>query len=227
MKNTLLFCTSYVDSNDCAQNRYKKWIEYHTSHHFFKDFPTVLIDDGSEMQYLHDLDCNVVTEGNELPESTPLLYHFNSHQGRCKTPRPYSVHQHFRGWWRSFLESSRIARELECNKMIHIESDSYVLSNRLCDYIDNVNSGWVSMWCPRYGLPETCIQIINEDRFDAVDSLRDLGYSSFNGVVAEKRLPFSHVERGFKGDRYGEYNPHIDISTVDYYCAYPVDKQLK
>jgi hypothetical protein len=46
------------------------------------------------------------------------------------------------GWWRSFTYAVKIAQLYGFDKIIHIESDAYVCSQRLSDYIHSINCGW-------------------------------------------------------------------------------------
>ena len=85
------------------------------------------------------------------------------------------------------------------------------------DYIDNFNEGWLAMWCPRHGFPESSIQVICEDQFDKFKEVINLGEDSFRGKQAERSLPFTHVEKTFVGDRFGEV---MDTQRrgMDYFC---------
>jgi hypothetical protein len=64
------------------------------------------------------------------------------------------------------------------------------------------------MWTERYQFPETAIQVICSDQFEMFEQFKarqpDLNY----GDLAENLLPFTSVDRQFKGERYSEMRKH-------------------
>lgn len=118
------------------------------------------------------------------------------------------------GWWRSFFHSLVLAKQVGAKKIIHIESDAYVISERMLDYINALESGWTTFWCASYQMPETAIQVICEDQFDAMENFAAKGFSEFNGHLAERILPFTCINRDFIGDRYGEFKIPILRSGI-------------
>ncbi len=138
------------------------------------------------------------------------LYRFAEHLGNDR-------HNRHKGWWRSFLFSLQIARHYGLRKIIHMESDAYLISQHVVDYVSNLDSGWTSLWCPLHQLPEAAIQVIAEDQFSAMQRFVDMGFRDASRTMREKSLPFTHVERKFYGDRYGEYRSRIP-RTADYAC---------
>ncbi|BAI76858.1 hypothetical protein AZL_f00980 (plasmid) [Azospirillum sp. B510] len=192
---SLLFCTSYVDSDDSWNKRYKLWMEYYKNSVLARH-NICMIDDG----------------GGHRPDCGDIIFHrFDNRLGR-------KSETNFPGWWRSFLFSVEIARREGCNKIIHIESDAFLISNRIMLYIDSIQNGWVSFWCRRWQMPESAIQVICEDNFDKISEIseKDLR-SDFFLKSAESLLPFTETIKFFKGDRYGEYIDHIP-DDADYVC---------
>ena len=51
---TLIFCTSYFDTEELYQKRYKKWIDYYHNHPFTNDKHLYLIDDCSDLELITD-----------------------------------------------------------------------------------------------------------------------------------------------------------------------------
>lgn len=194
---SLLFCTSYIRDAEAWKQRYQRWLDYYTDGPIDADF-RLMIDDGSP--YLPPPDV-IRTVHHAAPLALAgggsALVHFDENLGRQSMVA-------YPGWWRSFLHAVVLARELGVDKIVHIESDAYILSPRLADYINGVDAGWHVMWTDRYQFPETAIQVICRDQFDALEAFKarqpDLNY----GELAEKILPFTTVARQFKGDRYSE-----------------------
>lgn len=247
---TFIFCTSYIQPRDSccsyanweralppdcdegasllsadvqAHNyshssaRWERWGQYYSERkELFGAERLVLIDDGSPLQYV-PAGIRVVDADSPLPEELPdgpVMFRFNQNYGRQSSDI-------FPGWWRSFTFSSQIAKKYSFSRIIHCESDAYVVSHRLASYIERTTAGWVAFWCPRYEFPETAIQVICEDSFASLESFYKLGEDFWyqrEGLVglAEQILPF-RVEKRFIGDRYGEYMEHYP-SDADYVC---------
>ncbi|WP_305060314.1 hypothetical protein [Janthinobacterium sp. SUN137] len=109
------------------------------------------------------------------------------------------------GWWRSFLHSINVANELGVDKIIHIESDAYIMSPHLANFINEIESGWNVLWSPRHRFPETAIQVICRDQFGIFEKFKDDNLSLAFPDIAENLLPFTAVHKQFKGDRYSDF----------------------
>ncbi|OGC23695.1 hypothetical protein A2291_04250 [candidate division WOR-1 bacterium RIFOXYB2_FULL_42_35] len=200
---TLIFCTSYTDNDP---QRYQNWINYY--------YPKInelgaeqllLIDDGSKITDL-DPKLKVIKAEGPLPdtlESSLNMIHFRDNLGRTALLT-------YPGWWRSFTFSVKLAQKYSFDKIIHIESDYYVVSQKLIDYLKKIESGWTALWSETYRFPETAIQVICKDAFADLEKFYNKGVEFYqeNKFFAEQKLPFTKVEKGFMGDRYGE-NPNL------------------
>ena len=105
------------------------------------------------------------------------------------------------------------------DKIIHIESDAYVLSNRLFSYLNDINSGWVALYSQKYKFPESAIQIINKDEFYRIDNMPEM--HDFK-KIAEFAIPYTRLEKSFTGDRYGE-DGKLPKYEIDYVCQWSLD----
>ena len=196
---TIIFCTVFIDDHNFA--RYKKWIDfYYNKLDLFNAGNLFLIDDGSS-NVLFD-DRVEILKSNNLPgslNSSINLFHFEDHLGR-PSRRNYS------GWWRSFTFSIKLAEKYNIDKIIHIESDYYIVSRRMTDYIAKISEGWTVFYSRSYGFPETAIQVICKDSFEKLNKTYKAAVESNYQFkrIAERVLPFSKIEKGFLGDRYGE-----------------------
>ena len=229
---SLIFCTSYVKSRDEWGKRYQKWIDYYTSIPFGKGKDIWLIDDGSDEECLQDFKGNRYNEGGpELNPSSPAsypdvnLFHFKERKGIEPADNDYGLGGSTLGWYRSFLFSYALARKENYDKIIHIESDAYLITQKICDYIDNIEDGWTALYCPQYWFPETSLQIICRDQYDTLGELFSMPLESFRMSQAEQILPITHVEQGFVGDRYGEFTKK-QLPKIDYFNQCPLDTKL-
>lgn len=201
---SIIFCTSFIKNSNAWENRYQRWLDY------YDDMPInaikkILIDDGSPFLPPAEIIKTIShDEPLSLDNGKNVLIHFNDNLGRQSMAS-------YPGWWRSFLHSIDVANALGADKIIHIESDAYILSQRLVDFINETESGWHVLWTQRYQFPETAIQVICRDQFENFqkfkDDHREIGFTD----IAEKLLPFTAIHRQFKGDRYSEFKKNRGI----------------
>lgn len=200
---SFIFCTSCIRNNSQFHHvdRYNRWVNYYLPlMERLEADRLFLLDDGgldgkTLIPCIHD----------ELPDELehPVnLFRFTEGLGR-KTIAD------FPGWWRSFLFSMEIAIKYDYRKIIHIESDFFVVSSKLKRFIRETDQGWNSLYSHFHQFPETGIQIIGENVFplfnDLKSSLQSSNYST--NTVAEQLIPFTNIKKNFIGDRIGE--PHV------------------
>jgi hypothetical protein len=213
--NTLLFCTAYADSPQRWESRYRKWLDFFSRGPVARD-QILMIDDGSAslpawrgLRVLQD-----------LPEARPaektVLYHFTQNLGRSATLV-------YPGWFRSFAFAATYARKYGFTKIVHVESDCFLYSERMVRFVNGLSCGWTTFWCESQGFPETCIQVICADQFDAYLKLSTIDYAAqLANRAIETLLPFTDVCKDFVGDRYGEFARWVP-EEADYGCQIPDD----
>ncbi|SFZ81565.1 hypothetical protein SAMN02983003_0567 [Devosia enhydra] len=210
----LIFCTSYVRDERSWQSRYERWLDYNLA--LFPDAQFAFIDDASP--WLPSLPAIEVisADSGAAQTSKVAIYTFETHKG--------ITDRDFEGWLRSFCYSVEIAKALGHDKVLHIESDAYIVSRRMAQEIARTNTGWTAYWCPRHFMPETAIQVICADQFDAVRQVGRLDYEvHFRRKVIENTLPFTRVERaGVYGNRFGEFRKTIP-AYADFACQITPD----
>lgn len=196
---SIIFCTSYIDGTN--HSRYEKWMNYYRHKlELFNSDNLFLIDDGSS-DIAFDESVEVI-DVNNLPDTLNKrinLFHFQNHLGR-------PGRRDYRGWWRSFTFSVKLAEKYDIDKLVHIESDYYVMSPGMMEYIANVSAGWTVFYSSFYDFPETAIQVICKDSFEKLNKVYGQAVDSDYRFkkIAERVLPFSKIEKGFTGDRLGE-----------------------
>lgn len=197
---TLLFGTAWAGSQADMDARSGRWLAHHRAIPWPCEVEFALIGDG-------------IKNGISWPEGCHRV-NLEPHLGR-------PAHLEHKGWWRSFCHSASLARELGCERIWHIETDAYVASSRTVQWLDSVKSGWEVAWCPRHNFPETCLQAIGVDCFDTLAGFWGR-YPTLRGHHPEHVLPFTRVEKGLVGDRYGESGTDpAAIDGLDFYVQTP------
>jgi hypothetical protein len=194
---TLLFCTSYMSHAGKWRNRYRRWLALHRQIPIEHD-AVFMFDDASPYRP-DDADVRVIDALlDELEPRGTYLYRFAEHLGRADIVA-------FRGWWRGFAFSLDVAERYGFEKLLHVESDAYLLSRELVDYLNTLDSGWTVFWCPRHECPESNVQVVCRDQFAALRAATTRAFTTGCRQAPESTLPFTYVETSFVGDRYGEY----------------------
>jgi len=208
---SFVFCTCYANAGIryLHPERYSKWIKYNGqildelgAGHIF------LIDDGSERKDIGNIaGVDAFYRAEELPDECHgkvNMVSFDSHLGRKAV-------DDYQGWWRNFTYSIDLAEKYQFDKIIHIESDFFILSDRLKEYIKNLQQGWTALYSSTFACPESAVQVICKDNFPwlrkILDRARKNNYQ-FNRN-AELILPFTHVNKNFTGDRIGEIEAFV------------------
>ena len=207
---TLLFCTCYLGDEAAWPSRYRAWLDHVAAIPLRHDV-VFLIDDGSA-HLPRDPDVAITSALPDALDDRPVLFHFEQHIGR-------NGHQGFPGWLRGFFASFDVARKYGCDKIVHLESDARLLSARIVDYINGIESGWTALWCPLHNMPESAIQVICADRFDEMEAIARDPIAATAGCMIELALPFTNIEMSFMGDRYGEFSRAIPVDA-DYACQF-------
>ena len=211
---TLVFCTSYAASELDWNNRQGVWIKalQCSALHFDQ---LLIVDDGSSVlpKWAH---VEIVREtdaprSEDVVSDAPIvLYTHENRLGR------QSVFQ-FPGWYRSFAFGVLYGAAHGFEKIIHLESDAFLISDRIQRHFNQFTSGWFAVWCEAYLFPEIAIQAAAGNEIAAMAAFVREPYSQLAGQIHEYLIPFTHIERAFIGNRYGEMIGHVprqaDYST--------------
>ena len=145
---TFVFCTTFFGVDKLYEEapwRYPKWIDYYSRNlPAFGADRIFLIDDGSNPAFIQVPGLTVLDATAPLPAVLPpgpILFRFPGNLGR-RYPWNPPGDDGFPGWWRSFTFSLEIAEKYGYARMIHAESDLFVISQRLADRIRTTTEGW-------------------------------------------------------------------------------------
>ncbi len=218
---TLIFCTAFAPTALTWQRRYRRWVDAVFASELGQQ-QILLVDDGSPvLPGWHDTD--VVTlqspdQARSVHSHAPvLLLRFRNRLGRNEI-------YDFPGWYRSFASAAGYASAHGFDKAIHLESDAYVISDRLRRWLRDGDDGWNTLWSPKFNFPEMAIQMIAGRNVQAAAEFTAQPYARLVGVTHETAFPFTRIETGFKGDRYGEDEPAVP-ADADFATQIPSQRE--
>lgn len=215
MTKTCMFTASFLDGLDGFGNnrlaRNIKYIEYyrklkeHLGHELM-----VFADNHSSTK-----SCNTLLEvgGKDI-----AIMRFDHHLERISTySYPYL--------WRALYSMQEVITDFD--KVIAVDSDCFVLTKRVADYIKGLNSGWTTFWCKKYGFPAAEIHILCKDTYSLFRSfIGQCRWEDRDGhSPMEIQLPFTHTEMSFNCDRWGEERLEQQAS-MDIYCQAQLETVL-
>lgn len=208
---TLLFAPLWLGEDRVERN--KKWLYYYDGS-LIENSEVLLVDNGSDLGRLKEFEQFAST----LKTKVTII--------PCHVHIPRASHREYEYWYRAFRVALVYAMENNFDKIVHIDSDVYVLNKKLCNYINGLDSGWNTFWCKRHGFPESTFQIIVKDQFMSALKFFTIDYLKIFGKDdAENVIPFTNVNKEFVGDRYGELDAE-QTSEMDYYCQTPNHRVL-
>lgn len=127
--------------------------------------------------------------------------------------------------WRTVHAARMVAEAYD--KIIFIDSDGFVLSRRLANWIKELNDGWHALWCPKYSFPEANCHILTREHYPAFFKFTEGDpYQHNNTGMMENILPFTHVHREFVSNRYGEWG-EPQHPTMDFYAQARTMRRLE
>jgi hypothetical protein len=217
----MLFCTGYI-GKQCQIERYDLWIDHYLPRlEQLRCERMVIIDDGSPLEYVVKLGIPIV-DVDDLPDVLPgkvCWIRFPDNLGR-------PLRRMIPGWWRSFSYASVLAMLYGAERLIHIESDAFVLSDKLFDWLAEETDHWRSLYSKHYHWPETAVQVIPKRSINQLFQFFNAGKEFWYGqqlpdhlYIPEYCLPIAEVNRwDFKGDRVGEDWCEKIPDNLDYVC---------
>ena len=90
------------------------------------------------------------------------------------------------------------------DRIFLIDSDCFVVSQKLVNFMNECNSGWQTLWCKKWNFPEASFQIITRDVFHHFKEFMGEDPMQHVDKCMETVLPFTHINKEFNADRFGE-----------------------
>ena len=201
LMRTLIFCTAFAETLSSWDERYRLWLEAIDKSKLRYD-QILIVDDGSPVLPEWPGVAIVKASWDLRCTNRRLIWHFGERLGR-----PSALD--YPGWHRSFTFAARYALANGFDKVVHLEADAFLVSERVQEYVNQFDNGWAAFWCSRHRMPESAIQIIAASGLGRFVDFSARPYSDFVGRPIEPELPLTLVEKRFTGDRYGEFQRHV------------------
>lgn len=212
----MIFCTSSIDTKYDWILKYMLWDAMNSYTNITTSPDLFIINDG---ELSSEVKSTIWQSGYDIRINDSYIKGQGVNRLNIICHYPKLGKLHYRGWCRSFFSSLDIAEEYNYDKIIHIESDAFVLSDRLWKYLYDIKEGWEVLWCPRYNMPENAIQVICKDSFHEFRQQADRFKDGIRQGIIENLLPYKKINKDFIGDRYGEIGLPFS-NKMDYYCQY-------
>lgn len=235
---TAVFTTTYLEGTDPTGSdrleRTVKWFNYMKGLQSSLGFTDLLAtDNGSPWELLHELskrtgariidetlhECVYVGD----PSSRIIVTRHNQHL--TKTGKTLFGDHDYPYVWRGLYDMAQIARTCSYDKIIRVDNDAYVLSQRLATYLRELQTGWIALGLKGYvhQYPEDAISVICRDSYHLLTDFCSVPMEGYFGRWFERVLPFTQICEQFVGDRYGNYaKPPEQRDEMDFYCQCPV-----
>jgi hypothetical protein len=212
---SLVFCTSYAATQSVWDTRYRMWLAGVES---LGADQVLVVDDGSETlpgwPELQLYSGNSIAEAFTVGARAPaMMYHFTRRLGRVDL-------LNFPGWHRSFVFAALFAEANGFDRVIHIESDAFLLSEAAHQAITTYSNGWAALYAPEFDMPESAVQVAAGDGLRVLAAFARQPYEPLIGHQHERLIPFTHIAHGLKGARVCEIAGDIP-ADLDYAAQVP------
>lgn len=127
-----------------------------------------------------------------------------------------TAHLEYPYCWRALYFARELFQEYDYEKVIYMNNDSYIISEKMMEAVKNIETGYYTPYCKKHNFPECEIQIICKDSVQYWE-LTGRPYLRYNGQQMEDVIP-SLIMHDQVGDRHSEdglivQDPSWDFST--------------
>ncbi len=203
---TALFSPCYLDGSDPLGNfrveRYIAYVKYYLAIQEELGFDHLWLADNASAEQSAAALFNGIGIGRS---ANVRLHRFDEHLARGPGPNEYPY------CWRGMYFIRQLILD-GYDKIILIDSDAYVTSERMAHYIRSLDTGWTTFWCKRYQFPTAECYVLCKDAFPGFLAYTDPPWQAYVGNLMETSLPFTLVNREFQCDRSGET---LDVQGED------------
>lgn len=202
---TCIYAPCWLDEGERLQ-RNIKFLQY------YKKLMPLL---GADSIHLFD-NASSIENINELVKQSGMTLNEDLKITRFAIHMPRTGMLEYPYCWRVLRQSGIDLPEAGYEKLIHIDTDLFILKQSVIDYINACNTGWVAFWDEVNRFPEAAFTVLNKDAFPLYKQAGNIeSVYNKNNVLMEKALPYTHIEKGFHGGRFAERGLPID-STMDF-----------
>lgn len=210
-------CLDGVDGGGSGRfERTLRWMDWHWSlrrqgHLEFDHF--ILVDNGSDLMPA----LRILIKGTGM--KADIVEEPRIEGGKFQHDYPYC--------WRGIFRLHDLMMFEELDKVIFLDNDGYLLSNRICDHVNGLSKGWEASWCRKYGFPESAFHVLCRDSLEVLSKFiggntKRSFIDQYNGSTMEHALPFTIVNKDFVTDRFGE-SREPQRPDMDYYGQAPTN----
>lgn len=161
---------------------------------------------------IHILDDGSSRERLAIFDNIPNLY-VHTFNKIGKTGR----HEHDYPWcWRG-VYFMRDLIDKGYDKIINIDTDGFILNDRLAEFVGKKNNGWWTLTPREFRFPENALNVLNRDAFPVLQEFTKVPMDTHYGKILELTLPFTEVSDQFRTFRWGQDFVEQD-DTMDFYC---------
>lgn len=176
---------------DSHMARMKRFIEYYNQpalKEILGHSKIILLDNGSENNWPEN-------------ETTQVIKFTRLPHGSHSTTYDYP------GSWRALYQLAPLLETYD--KIIWLDTDSFILTPRLAHFIRWIDKGWVGFKCKKYNFPESgCFILCKEWGREVLKRWTTKApYTSHFGKMIETGIPFTSMRVDFDCDRYGDFRP--------------------
>lgn len=216
---TINLMTSFLgnDTKSPYYNRHILWLDYMYKLKGNLKFSDIwFIDNASNIEVLKttggevlDTNFNIIVPATTHPDLH--FVRFEEHLTRKSIwDYPYI--------FRAYQFEPKLIKHIGCDKVLFIDSDYYVLTQRFVDIINNIDSGFVSLKDPKYNFNLAALCFLCRDSFDIwFDFCLNTNFDDLKTKdTIEVFIPFTKILTGINGGQYGTNNL-TQTPEMDYY----------
>jgi hypothetical protein len=226
---TALYAPSFLDGIDPSGaqriDRTHRYLKYYRALKDELGFDRIfLADDGSTPHLTGALGGTIFEEDLSIGQlGHPDLFILTRRQ-HLGIPR--NTDWDYPCYWKNLYETRKVFEIFGYDKVITIDTDGFVLSRRLAEYIRELRSGWTAFHERKWNFPTAELHVLcRGNGFERFDRFTYPHFMTHNGLLMEKTIPFTYVEPQFNCGRYGE-DRHPQTAEMDFYSQAPADIEL-
>jgi hypothetical protein len=88
------------------------------------------------------------------------------------------------------------------DRVVYVESDAFLISERARAFVAEVKDGWVAPWSAQLGMPELALSVAEGDGLRRLAQFARQPYDTLAARAHESAVPFTGVEKGLVGGRF-------------------------